>query len=83
MGKNQHVTPHKDGGWQVKGQRFVQRRKQRLLNVQEKLRVDKNRNFSFMEEMEEYEREIHMVMIRFHQKDKIEIHIIKNGLKKL
>lgn len=19
MGKNQHVTPHKDGGWQVKG----------------------------------------------------------------
>ena len=35
------------------------------------------------EEMEEYEREIHMVMIRFHQKDKIEIHIIKNGLKKL
>lgn len=51
--------------------------------MQEKLRVDKNRNFSFMEEMEEYEREIHMVMIRFHQKDKIEIHMIKNGLKKL
>ena len=20
MGKNQHVTPHKDGGWQVKGE---------------------------------------------------------------
>ena len=20
MGKNQHVTPHPDGGWQVKGQ---------------------------------------------------------------
>lgn len=19
MGKNQHITPHKDGGWQVKG----------------------------------------------------------------
>ena len=31
--------------------------------MQEKLRVGKNRNFSFMEEMEEYEREIHMVMI--------------------
>jgi hypothetical protein len=21
MGKNQHVTPHSDGGWQVKGER--------------------------------------------------------------
>ena len=20
MGKNQHVTPHKEGGWQVKGE---------------------------------------------------------------
>ena len=23
MGKNQHVTPHKDGGWQVKGKNNI------------------------------------------------------------
>lgn len=23
MGKNQHVTPHKDGGWQVKGKNSI------------------------------------------------------------
>ena len=74
MGKNQHVTPHKDGGWQVKGENNLRatirtETQAEAIERARELRVDKNRNFSFMEEMEEYEREIHMVMIRFHQKD--------------
>lgn len=26
MGKNQHVTPHKEGGWQVKGENNTRER---------------------------------------------------------
>ncbi len=26
MNKNQHVTPHKDGGWQVKGEGYSKNR---------------------------------------------------------
>ena len=45
--------------------------------MQEKLHAGKSLNFLFMEEMVEYEKEIHMEMIHFCRKDKIEIHIIK------
>ena len=74
MGKNQHVTPHKDGGWQVKGeiirgQQLGQILRHRLLSELEKLHAGKSRNFSFMEGMVEYEKGTHMGMIHFRRRD--------------
>ena len=70
MGKNQHVTPHKDGGWQVKGENNLRAtvRRRKLLKELGKLPVSKNRSFLFMERMEEYAKEIHMVMIHIRRK---------------
>ena len=87
MGKNQHVTPHKDGGWQVKGENNLRAtiRTETQAEAIERAREIARRQESelFIHGRNGRIREIHMVMIRFHQKDKIEIHIIKNGLKKL
>lgn len=77
MGKNQHVTPHKEGGWQVKGenntkeQQLEQIRRLKLYREHERLHEIKNQNCLFMEEMGKLEKETHMEMIHFRREDKL------------
>ena len=68
MGKNQHVTPHKDGGWQVKGENNT-RATIRTDTQAEKSPELKNPHISYMEGMEEIEKETLLETIRFHRED--------------
>ena len=73
MGKNQHVTPHPDGGWQVKGretlvQQFVLKHRRKPLTSLVTLRVTRNLNFSFMEKTVGFVSAILMGMTRIRLK---------------
>ena len=76
MGKNQHVTPHPDGGWQVKGEGNVRatvhhgfapvhKKKQLILLVI--FRVIKGLNWLYTDPMVKLEIRIHMDGILFRQ----------------
>ena len=72
MGKNQHVTPHPDGGWQVKGagnsRATVRTETQKELTSLVTLRVTRNLNFSFMEKTVGFVSAILMGMTRIRLK---------------
>ena len=73
MGKNQHVTPHPDGGWQVKGagnsRATVRTETQKeALTSLVTLLVTRNLNFSFMEKTVGFVSAILMGMTRIRLK---------------
>ena len=76
MGKNQHVTPHKEGGWQVKGEnntRATIRTDTQAEAIQRAREIARNQESEllFMEEMGKLEKETHMEMIHFRREDKL------------
>lgn len=74
MGKNQHVTPHRDGGWRLRvritqEQLLELKHRPKLYREHEKSPEIKNQSFSFMEGMEGLEKETLSETIRFHRED--------------
>ena len=65
MGKNQHVVPHPDGGWQVKGEElpYVLSHKEKQLMWRVLFHRDKVRNWLFTVQMVRYGIKILMDMI--------------------
>ena len=72
MGKNQHVTPHPDGGWSKERetlvQQFVLKHRRKPLTSLVTLRVTRNLNFSFMEKTVGFVSAILMGMTRIRLK---------------
>ena len=62
VGKNQHVTPHPDGGWQVKGQGNSRATLRTTTQIEA---IDRARSISLNQGSELVIQEIH-----FHQEDK-------------
>lgn len=73
MGKNQHVTPHPDGGWQVKGagnsRATVRTETQKeAIDIARDIARNRNLNFSFMEKTVGFVSAILMGMTRIRLK---------------